>query len=207
MRRLQMRQQRFPRVTPRTGVVSPAAKAAYINDKMGNPNIKKQQGTTRALYDTLPLDGRTQYDFFLEANARQFPLTNLTASGNRLNVGETLVVQRSYLALVVIAAGVFTTIAPIDSSSPAISGGELNFTIANRRVIKDFPIMSTNADFNKSSQYDGQVLFEFDNDIVIPPLLEFYATIRVANGTTTADTYYRYTIEGLGAILAPETTF
>ena len=44
--------------------VSPQTKAIGINDKFGNTGIKKQQGSTIVKYDTLPLDGRTEYRFF-----------------------------------------------------------------------------------------------------------------------------------------------
>jgi hypothetical protein len=44
--------------------ITPQQKIVGVNNKFGNTNIKNQQGTTRVLYDSLPLDGRTNFRFF-----------------------------------------------------------------------------------------------------------------------------------------------
>ena len=36
---------------------TPQDKIVGVNNKFGNTNIKNQQGTTRVIYDSLPLDG------------------------------------------------------------------------------------------------------------------------------------------------------
>jgi len=63
--------------------VTPQRKLIANTDKFNNAGIKKQQGTTRAIYDSLPLDGRTNFRFFEESNNRNFPLTNTGADGNK----------------------------------------------------------------------------------------------------------------------------
>ena len=45
-------------------LVTPQQKMVAVNKKFGNTNIKNQQGTTRVIYDSLPLDGRTNFRFF-----------------------------------------------------------------------------------------------------------------------------------------------
>jgi len=69
---------------------TPQDKIVSVNNKFGNTNIKGQQGTTRVLFDSLPLDGSTELRFFENSSSRQYPFTNIGAEGNRLNVGENL---------------------------------------------------------------------------------------------------------------------
>jgi hypothetical protein len=77
--------------------VTPQQKMVAVNNKFGNSNIKNQQGTTRVIYDSLPLDGRTTFRFFENANNRTFPLTNIGSEGNRLEVGSTFTIEKAYL--------------------------------------------------------------------------------------------------------------
>ena len=44
--------------------VTPQQKMVAVNNKFGNNNIASQQGTTRVLFDSIPLDGRTTFRFF-----------------------------------------------------------------------------------------------------------------------------------------------
>ena len=74
--------------------LTPQQKAVAVNNRFGNTNIRGQQGTTRVIYDSLPLDGATELRFFENASSRQYPLTNITSEGNRLTVGETFVIQK-----------------------------------------------------------------------------------------------------------------
>ena len=62
---------------------TPQNKIVGVNNKFGNTNIKNQQGTTRVLFDTLPLDGSTELRFFENAASRQYPFTNIGSEGNR----------------------------------------------------------------------------------------------------------------------------
>ena len=77
--------------------VTPQGKMVAVNNKFGNTNIRNQQGTTRVIYDSLPLDGRTNFRFFETANVRTAPLTNIGSEGNRLEVGSTFTIEKIYL--------------------------------------------------------------------------------------------------------------
>jgi hypothetical protein len=44
--------------------ITPQNKIVGVNNKFGNTNIKNQQGTTRVIFDSLPLDGSTELRFF-----------------------------------------------------------------------------------------------------------------------------------------------
>jgi hypothetical protein len=189
--------------------VTPQAKTIYVNDKFGNTGIKKQQSSTVVKYDTLPIDGRSEFRFFEGASARTFPETNCTTEGNKLGVGNSMVVERVYLTILEKVGGAYSSVAELSLTTtlPAILLSEFGFAIANSDVIKQLPVLSFLPQFNKNAENELSTSFDFDTQIVIPPLLEFVATLRLTRGTTLEDTFLRLTIEGSGAIIAPRTTF
>jgi hypothetical protein len=192
------------------GAVTPQMKNIAVNDRFGNSGIKKQQGSTIIKYDTLPFDGRTEFRFFEESNQRNFPLSNTGADGNKLGVGNSMVVERAYLTIGTYnpSTNAWLTIDTTDvGSNVALLTSEFGFTIANSQVIKNVPVLSWIADFNKSAENNLNSNYEFDTQIIIPPLLEFVATLRTQKYTAVDNTYVRLTIEGSGAIIAPKTTF
>lgn len=190
----------------RTPRVSPQRKAIKISDKFGNKGIKNQQGTTRLIYDSLPVDGRTEFRFFEEVNSRNFPRTNLSI--NQLNVGEMLVIERSYLATFVQDPALDTyTVAPMTLGVfPNIAMGELVIDITTQKVMKPIPVMSYFPELNKSAYHAEYTNFEFNTQIVIQPLLEFNVNLRVPIQPAIADTELRFTMGGVGSILAPKAT-
>jgi hypothetical protein len=194
------------------GMVTPQMKNISVNDKFGNSGIKKQQGSTVIKYDTLPLNGNTQLRFFEQSSQRNFPLSNTGTDGNKLGVGNSMVVERIYLSIVQYDAvgNDLNSIAPCDLTTTRgilINNGEFGFEIANSLVIKNVPVLSFTPDFNKNAENEKNNSFDFDTQIIIPPLLEFVATLRLPNYTAFDGYYLRLTIEGSGAIIAPKTTF
>jgi hypothetical protein len=194
------------------GMVTPQMKNIAVNDRFGNSGIKKQQGSTVIKFDTLPLDGSTQLRFFEQSSQRNFPLSNTGTDGNKLGVGNSMVVERIYLTLVQYDAvtNSLTSIAACDlttSRGILINNGEFGFEIANSLVIKNVPVLSFTPQFNKNAENQLNNSFDFDTQIIIPPLLEYVATLRLPNYTAFEGYYLRLTIEGSGAIIAPKTTF
>jgi len=194
------------------GPVTPQMKNIAVNDRFGNSGIKKQQGSTVIKYDTLPLNGNTQLRFFEQSSQRNFPLSNTGTDGNKLGVGNSMVVERIYLSIVQYDAvgNDLNSIAPCDLTTTRgilINNGEFGFEIANSLVIKNVPVLSFTPDFNKNAENEKNNSFDFDTQIIIPPLLEFVATLRLPNYTAFDGYYLRLTIEGSGAIIAPKTTF
>jgi hypothetical protein len=194
--------------------VTPQSKAVNVNNKFGNTNIKNQQGTTRVLFDTLPLDGRTEFRFFENSNTRTLPYTNLTADGNRLQVGETFVIQKIYFQILninatnqITAAWSFGGGGPINSA--ALTTGELDFVIANSQVIKSLSAAVFTSFFNPTSVKATDEAYGTQTDIVIPPLLEFIAILKTTSYATFAPnaSHLQILIEGTSGILAPQTTF
>ena len=194
------------------GTITPQMKNIAVNDKFGNSGLKKQQGSTVIRYDSLELTGQTQLRFFEESNNRNFPLTNTGSDGNKLGVGNSMVVERIYLTVGNFnpTTNAWTSFDSTNLSTSPIQllAAEFGFSIANSEVIKNVPVLSWLPDFNKSADNQLNSNYEFDTQIVIPPLLEFVATLRLQNYTApTERTWVRLTIEGSGAIIAPKTTF
>lgn len=193
--------------------ITPQRKAIGVNDKFGNASIKKQQGSTVIKYDTLALDGSTDLRFFDQSSQRNFPFSNTGTDGNKLGVGNSMVVERAYLTLCQLDKDgtSFVNFAPIAIGNPVseiILNGEFTFSIANATVIKQLPILSWIPQFNKVAENNVNTNYEFDTQIVIPPLLEYIANLRLPKYSTGEDKYYlRLTIEGAGAIIAPKATF
>ena len=192
--------------------VTPQQKIVGVNNKFGNTNIKNQQGTTRTLYDSLPLDGRTTFRFFEDANTRQFPFTNIGSEGNRLQVGETFVIEKAYLSIVVFDENLttvtgFTGVPVIGAFIPFLTG-ELDIIIANSQVVKQLPSSVFASTLNPTTNNTGDSAFEFGTDIVIPPLLEYVAQLRTTSYAAPGNTIQlRLTLQGTAGILAPQTTF
>jgi hypothetical protein len=191
--------------------ITPQQKIVSVNNKFGNTNIKGQQGTTRVIFDSLPLDGSTELRFFENASARQYPFTNIGAEGNRLNVGETFVVQKVYFGLIFTDADTglyrdFEPLAPFGTT--AWSYGEWSFLIANSQVIKQLPFLTSfDSAYNVTGVNGIDEAFSTFTDIVIPPLLEYVLTYRIPTYPATENTRLVCFIEGTAGILAPQTTF
>ena len=194
-----------------SGNITPQMKQVFVNNKFGNSGIKKQQGSTVIKYDTLPLDGRTEFRFFEGCQSRVFPFTNSNSEGNKLGVGNSMTIERIYLSIVTtdaLAPNLPTAIASFDlTTNIAVLTSEFSFLLANATVIKNVPILSFVPNFNKLAENNLNSSFEFDTQIVVPPLLDFIASLRTQAYTAVENTSIRLTLEGAGAIIAPKTTF
>jgi hypothetical protein len=194
--------------------ITPQRKIIETGKRLGNRGLAKQQGTTRILYDTLPIDGRNVFEFFKNSQNRAIPFSNTGSYGNKLEVGEAMVVERAYLSVITfdaILTDEVATFAPIESL-PALTGGEMSLIIANNVVIKPLPVLSTVSYYNKSAQWGGDsndygyASFEFDTQLTIQPLLEYIWRLEYLSLAEIESTFLRFTIEGTGSIYAPRTT-
>jgi len=190
--------------------VTPQNKLVGVNNRFGNTNIKNQQGSTRVIFDSIEITGQNTFRFFENAGSRQYPFTNIGSEGNRLNVGETLVIQKIYFGIIEVDpdTGQYVTFTP-DTTEIQIKFGEFNFLIANSQVLKQVPLTVTSSllGVNNTNSSDGA--FSTFTDIVIPPLLEYVLEYRAANYSAALYTNQRLVcfIEGTAGILAPQTTF
>ena len=189
--------------------VTPQNKIVGVNNRFGNTNIKNQQGTTRVIFDSLPIDGRTEFRFFENASSRQYPFTNVGSEGNKLNVGETIVIQKIYFGIITTDpdTGAFIAFSPILNIN-GVMFGEFNFLIANSQVLKQVPTtVFSDGGLNANSTNAIDQAFSTFSDIVIPPLLEYVLQYRSSQYTPVENQRLVCFIEGTAGILAPQTTF
>jgi hypothetical protein len=190
--------------------VTPQQKLVAVNNKFGNSGIKDQQGTTRLIYDTLPLGaaGAKTLRFFEDSASRQFPFANTGSDGNKLGVGNTMVISSiSFQLLTYDAANARFDAIALPTTVPAIQAGLINFEIANNRVIKNLSLYELTNAFDKNVGATNDSTIELETDIVIPPLLSFVCQVQIPYFTPAANTYLRCIINGAGGIIAPRTTF
>ena len=192
------------------GNVTPQQKAVSVNRRFGNTNVKKQQGSSVELYDTLPLSiaqaGQgTTLRFFEDAQTRTFPDTNLENS-NQLSVGETLVTENIYFTIITEDAGALATAGGFPLTNE-LARAEFSIEIANSVVLKRLPVMSTIGIFNESAGIDNTAVYQFYTQLVIPPLLNFAVALRIPAFTLASASEIRCNIAGVGSLLAPRTTF
>lgn len=190
---------------------TPQNKMVSVNNRFGNTNIKGQQGTTRVLFDSIQLTGQTELRFFENAGSKQYPFTNIGAEGNRLNVGDTFVVQKIYFATFSFDPDT-QSIENFNYGLGTINGlwkGELSMQIANSQVIKQLPTtMFEFTDSNPTGVNATDVAFETFTDTVIPPLLEYVVSLRTVNyNAPLIPVYLVCFLEGSAGIIAPQTTF
>ena len=177
------------------------SKLRYVDNKLG-ATMPGQQ-TTRYIYDSvLPGLGGTNVTFFQNfAGKTQFQ-TNLTT--NKLDASESMVIKSIYIALSPGTAGTLT-----------LSGHlNLNIYVGNQCVLKDFDpsFNSSNrglafdrlhSGFNSTDILEVRLL----TDIVIPPQVNFKATLELAENTAVADSSITLGLKGYGKIFSAGSSF
>ena len=148
-----------------------------VNQRLGNTAVPNMQGTTRYIYDSQPTTATTNQTltFFQGVSARTFPAANI--NNNRFEVGESLAIQGFSVfqrTTTNIAARAF-------SLASTITSGILNFYIGNQRVVKDLEICGySRFQIGESiSEAIQPTVFRLETPIVIPPQVEFYATLII----------------------------
>jgi hypothetical protein len=188
-------------------VVTPAQKMIAVNNDLGNPGIALQQGSSRVIYDSLPLDATSfNLRFFESVQTRSYPRTNI--SQNRLPPGEAIVIQRMYFYAMVMA------VSPTVTATNALSVGAaglyqsiISVNIAQNEVIKKFSLTSMQSQFNKNSKFSGNDVIVFDNYLIIPPQLEFTVDVQTPTYAAVGNNFLVCALEGLGSLLAPKSNF
>lgn len=207
-------------------------KIVGVTDRMGVKGIQNMQGTTRVIYDSVEIQSSANNSsviFFENVNTRKFPFTNI--SENKLQVGETIAMQRfSIMVMGVDATGKITGINPLSSNldTEPLYRSDLNISIAQDQVVKKLPLHVMYAPFNRNSNFVSGItfgnnpgitttfqishdVFHFDNPIVIPPQIEFTATLQIPaitlNIPVGSKAYLVMTMEGLGSLFAPKSTY
>lgn len=184
-------------------------KAVGINSQFGNPGIANQQGTSRVLYDTLPLDGRQEFKFFESVQNRTFPFTNLTQ--NKLQVGETFALQRLHFSVVVFdeATGlILEDITDLTTAGlPGLYASDFSIYFDTMQTVKPYSLVSMLPKFNHTSWHDANEWVCFDNNLILPTDVQFRCELDTPAYTPVTNAYLRCTWEGFGTILSPKGQF
>ena len=187
--------------------VTPSAKMALINNALGNPALKKNQGSTFEIYDYVPVavPGASQtINFFSNVNTKTFPLTNLQQ--NQLGVGESLAVQYIAFSFIEInAAGQISNFIPLLIANDGFSLSNFSLLLDNSRIIKVNSLARSTTRFNPKGKTSNNFLFYPDTDLTIPPQISFTLDLRVPATTTAtplgSTAYFGCHLFGTGAIL------
>jgi hypothetical protein len=177
------------------------SKLNYVDAKLGAPASGQQ--TTRYIYDSVtPGVGGTNVTFFQNfAGKTQFQ-TNLTT--NKLDSMESMVIKSIYISLAPGTAGTLTLTGHLN----------LNIYVGNQCVLKDF-----DPSFNASSRglafdrlhsgFNSSTILEVRllTDIVIPPQVNFKATLELAENTAVVDTSITLGLKGYGKIFSAGMSF
>jgi hypothetical protein len=189
--------------------VTPQQKIVAINNKFGNGDIKNQQGTTRILYDTIAYTNQTTIRFFEDSSSRTFPLSNTGSEGNKLGVGDTMVIAQLMFSWVRrdTSTGAWISQANLLSFSEIPNLAYINVEIANNQVIKKLTLSEANVQYNKDTNGTDNTL-DLETSIVIPPLLPFVVELTLPKALgVPPGSYLECQIIGVGGIIAPRTTF
>ena len=185
--------------------------------------MDQMQGTTRVIYDTRSIT-TTTVEYFNEVAGRvsttinNQPVSNI--SDNRFEPGEGMVVKEIGFYNMDVNAAESTT--PVDLDTTVFGLTLLNFYIGNNRVIKDLPLFAgqTTTNLNNintttqstTNQADVRCLgIRLFTNIVIPPQVQFYATLRLlAVGGTGAGAglaTLRMYVKGYGKLFNPRNNY
>ena len=188
--------------------VTPSAKMALINNALGNPALKKNQGSTFEIYDYVPLatPGTTQtINFFSNVNTKTFPLTNIQQ--NQLGVGESLAVQYIAFSRITInnTTGVVEQFAPLIQIVQGCTLSNFSLLLDNSRIIKINSLARGTTSFNPKGKTSNNYLFYPDTDLTIPPQISFTLDLRIPTNNDVVSVgstiYYGCHLFGTGSIL------
>ena len=173
-------------------------KVAYVDSKLG-VSLPGQQ-TTRVIYDSVnAAAGQQFFEFFTNFAGKTEFQSNLTT--NKLDSAESMVIKSIYIC------GNLAT-------ASLASHMNLNITVGNQVILKDFDpsFNATNrglafdrlhSGFNNSNILEVRLL----TDIVIPPQVNFKATLQVADTTIASEDDITIVLKGYGRIFSAGNSF
>jgi len=178
-------------------------KLNYVDAKLG-VGLPGQQ-TTRVIYDSINATaGQGFYEFFTNFAGKTEFQTNLTT--NKLDSAESMVIKS--IQLIGFFAG---------SPTPASLSDHLNLniTVGNQVVLKDFDpsFNGSNRGFSFDRLHSGynnadNLEVRLLTDIVIPPQVNFKATLQIASGANVVlNDDITIVLKGYGRIFSAGASF
>ena len=173
-------------------------KLSYVDSKLG-VSLPGQQ-TTRVIYDSINATaGQTFYEFFTNFAGKNEFQTNLTT--NKLDSAESMVIKSTQIIA--------------NATATVLSGHlNLNITVGNQVVLKDFdPSFNAtsrglafdrlHSGLNNASTLEVRLL----TDIIIPPQVNFKATLQCADNGILANEDITIVLKGYGRIFSAGNSF
>ena len=184
--------------------VTPGAKLAMVNNKLGNPGLKRNQGSSVEVYDYVKVTPGAAgvIRFFDAVNTKVFPFTNIQQ--NQLQVGEALAIEYIAFTRIEVKAGVIQKFEALTDSVNALSLAGFSFLLDNSRTVKNNSLTRSFQSLNTKGGTAINSLFYPDTDLTIPPQISFTAELNIPANTDTGtdvDVYYGIHLFGTGAIL------
>lgn len=178
-----------------------------VNQRLGNTAVPNMQGTTRMIFDSNVITSAATdqtLTYFSNASSKVYPQTNI--SSNRFEVGESLAIQGfSVFSYVTATPGLETAL----TANISFRAGILNFYIGNQRVIKNLEIVSySRLGIGESITVDTETpVFRLETPIVVPPQIEYYATLQLCANADYSGNTVVLTAFGTGTLLNTKSNF
>jgi len=194
---------------PRKIVARPTQlqKALSVAQKFGAP-ADGAQFTERVIYDTLPLDGRTEFNFFEGCGTRTFPRTNLNE--NKLQKQENMIIKFISLEAVTYSAAnslPVVAINPLSTAFGQLYRSDLSIQIAQSVVLKQLPMDDMKPEFSPFAKHTTHNVIKLGVDLTIPELLEFVARLRTGAYTASTTIELMIKLHGQATIMSPRASF
>jgi len=184
-----------------------------VNQRLGNTAVPNMQGTTRAIFDVVRMTAATTQTltFFQGVSARPYPLSNINT--NKFEVGESLAItgiswaQSSNAPLSTDGLGTDLR-ANLSLTANFTNTLIFNFYIGNQRVVKDLDL--NYGRFGIGEGYSAATIknvFHFETPIVIPPQVEFYATLTIQTSGAPSAHDFCLSLYGQGTLLNTKSNF
>jgi len=154
---------------------TPQQKLLYIAKQLGLKSLTGMQGTTRAVYDSVPrpTTGPATLTLFDNVGQRAAPLTNV--SDNQFQVGEALAIEAISLALFNGTPSFFTN---YQGSEPLI----LSIKVGNQTIVKKVPMGGAFRNLTGTNN-NLPVKVWLNVPLVIPPQVRY--TVEIENVPAT----------------------
>jgi len=182
-----------------------------VNQRLGNSAVPNMQGTTRYIFDSQAqvASNNQTLTFFQNVSQRAYPSANI--NNNRFEVGESLAIT---------GISYFWTVNPVtvltESIQPQPDNAADRFTntltldlfIGNQRVIKNLDLNYSKVGIGEAYDPAGITnVIRLETPIVIPPQIEFYATVRITGSTVVEAKRMYLGLFGQGTLLNTKSTF
>jgi len=173
-------------------------KLSYVDSKLG-VSLPGQQ-TTRVIYDSVNATaGQQFFEFFTNFAGKNEFQTNLTT--NKLDSAESMVIKSIQIL--------------VNGATVTLTGHlNLNITVGNQVVIKDFDpsLNSTNRGLafdrlHSGANTSGILELRLLTDIVIPPQVNFKASLQFASAAIAVNDDVTIVLKGYGRIFSAGNSF